>query len=375
MSGIIETPGGGSVTASSIASALPSATAAEVATMADEIVREAWVFEGDSWSAGTAQGNDRETWPFYLNAWRSRLISTVNVALAGSTAQTMVSTFAATVAPHLTVTTGRPSTCFIFAGINDAATRTTTQLRDDLRSLWTAARNAGARVVAFTLPERTAGGGWSAADWATINAQIISDASYYDVLVRADIVFGCIAPESSDGLHVNTAAHAKLASRVLEAMEGRQVMPSLPPDSVAATVSGATLTANTRRNLGFSALYENNGNFSAATVGSDANTTVFTAPCAGTYEIAAGLLVGGLTLGDTVYLTAWITPISTGTEVENRVKWVTAAGANEGIEGTIRRRLSRGDKVSISIHSSRTGSSVLTNPNFSVFAVRLASIP
>jgi hypothetical protein len=75
-----------------------------------------------------------------------------------------------------------------------------------------------------------------------------------------------------------------------------------------------------------------------------------------------------------MYLQAWIKPYG-GAEAEHRIKWVTAAGANEGIEGTIRRRLSRGDTVNLAIISSRTGSSLLTNANFSVFSVKLESIP
>ena len=370
-------------TAATNAAALPAnlvtaataADATQVAAVQDELVEETWVVEGDSWSAGTAQGNDRETWPFYLGQLRSRSVSIINVAQNGTTAQTMAGTFAASVAPHLTATTGRPSTAFIFAGINDAGGRTTTQLRDDLRSMWTAARSGGARVVAFTLPDRTAVGGWSATDWASINAQIIADSSYYDVLVRTDIVFGRIAAETSDNLHVTTAAHAKFAGRILDAMHGRQVLPSLVPDSVCNAVAGTTFAAGTRKNLGFTVLYQNNSDMTSATVGGDAGTTVFTAPCPGTYEIVGGVLAGGLTAGDTIYLSAWITPAATGVEAEHRLKWLTASGANGGLDGTIRRRLLRGDQVNLAAVCSRAGATLLTNPNFSVFAVRLVSIP
>lgn len=119
---------------------------------------ENWVFEGDSWTAGTAQSNSQECWPYYLllSSYARTNVNGFNVATAGQTAATMVSTFAAQVAPHLTATSGRPSMAFIFAGINDSS-GTKTQLRDNLRSLWTSARNAGAKVVAFTLPARTAG--------------------------------------------------------------------------------------------------------------------------------------------------------------------------------------------------------------------------
>jgi lysophospholipase L1-like esterase len=352
----------------------PTGAAAKIKT---EIAQsETWVFEGDSWTAGTAQGNDRETYPYYLATLSHTGISIVNVAVAGTTAETMVSTFAATVAPSLTATTGRLSTCFIFAGINDAATRTTTQLRDDLRSLWTSARNAGARVVAFTLPHRTAASGWSQSNWKIINDQIIADSSYYDVIVRTDVIFSNTSSgEMTDGLHASTSAHRKLASRVLDAIQGRPLLPSLPSDYVCNSVASTTFSANTRKNLAFSELYDSNGDGTTATVGSDANTAVFTAACDGTYEIAGRVCLSGMILADTAYLNAWITPLATGTEVEHRLDFQNAAGANPTLHGVIRRRLLRGDKINLAIVSSRASSTVLTNSNNGEFSVRLVSIP
>lgn len=339
---------------------------------------ETWVFEGDSWTAGTAQGNDRETWPYYIARFAPATVSFVNVALAGTTAQTMVSTFAAQVEPNLTATTGKATTCFIFGGINDAGVpRTTTQVRDDLRSLWTSARNAGARVVAFALPHRTAAGGWSQADWLTINNQIIADSTYYDVLVRTDIVFpNTSSGEYTDGLHVTTAAHQKFASRIMDSLTGRQVMPSVISDMVCNAVTSATLAANTRKNLGFSAFsYEAGGDYSIVTVGSDANTMVFTCPVNGTYEIYAEVCLSGLSSGDTAFMNGWITPLATGVEVEHRMDYTVAAGANPTLKGFIRRRLLRGDKINISVQTSRASATLLTNTNNADFTVRLVSIP
>jgi hypothetical protein len=365
------------VTAANTLTALESMTPTQETASRTAIgVGQTWVIEGDSWSAGLAQGNDRETWPFYLATLAPADVSIVNVALAGVSAETMASTFAATVTPNLTATTGKLSTCFIFAGINDASTRTTTQLRDDLRTMWTAARVAGARVVAFTLPNRTAAAGWSEANWRIINAQIVADSSYYDVLVRTDIfASNGVSSDYTDGLHIDTTAHKKLATQVLRAMRGETVQPGLLPDSVANQPVATALAAGVRKNLGFLDLWDNNNDMGAFTVGSDANTSVFTAPVDGTYIITGGLLVGGFTAGDTMYLQAWIKPYG-GAEAEHRLKWVTAAGASEGIEGSIRRRLSRGDTVNLAIISSRTSASPLvTNANFSVFSVSLVSIP
>lgn len=354
------------------------ASAADAIAVRDAIgIGETWVIEGDSWSAGLAQGNDRETWPFYLATLAPPDIEIVNVSLAGTTAQTMVSTFAATVAPNLTDTTGKLSTCFIFGGINDAGVpRTTTQLRDDLRTLWTAARDAGARVIAFTLPHRTAAGGWSQADWKTINDQIVADSSYYDVLVRTDIfASNALSSDYTDQLHITTAAHKKLATQVLGALRGETMAPSLPADMVCNAVPSLTLSANTRRNLPFTVLYDANTDSAAATVGGDASTRVFTAPVDGTYEIRGCVCLSGMTAGDVCFLNAWITPISTGVEVENRLDYQNAGGANPTLSGVKRRRLSRGDKVNLSVQSARASSTILTNANNGEFSVRLVSIP
>jgi len=338
---------------------------------------ENWVFEGDSWTAGTAQGNSLETYPYYLARLAPQYgVNFYNVATVGQTAQTMVSTFAAQVEPYLTATTGLPSTAFIFAGINDAATRTTTQLRDDLRSLWTSARNAGARVVAFTLPHRTAAGGWSDANWKIINDQIVADSSYYDFLVRTDIVFNnALSSEFSDNLHVTTAAHKKFAGQILRVMNGGDVYPSLPSDITCNVISTSALAASTYRNLPFTEVYDANNDASTATVGSDSNVRVFTCPTDGTYEVSGSFLLGSLTSGDLGFLSAWVTPIATGTAVEHRVHLDQAGGANMGLMGVKRFRLLRGDKIHLSAHTSRANATILANSNFSTFQVRLVSIP
>ncbi|RYD76027.1 MAG: SGNH/GDSL hydrolase family protein, partial [Verrucomicrobiaceae bacterium] len=335
---------------------------------------ETWVVEGDSWTAGIAQGNDRETWPYYIAKMIGPRVDIVNVASNGVTAQAMAGTFSSQCAPYLTAATGKPSTCFVFAGINDGASRTTTQVRDDLRSLWTSARNAGARVVAFTLPYRSSGGGWSQTDWAAINAQIIADSSYYDALVRTDVFHSTTNSESSDGLHVSTSAHTKLASRVMDSLSGRQMTQSLPTDYVCNSIGAVTFVAGTRRNLPVTELYDNNSDGGAANVGGNINTAVFTAPLAGTYEIFGNFCLSGMSSGDTAYLNAWVTP-SGGSEVEHRLDYQVAAGANPTLKGMVRRRLGRGDTVSLAIVSSRESSSMLTNAHNAAFAVRLVSIP
>lgn len=350
-----------------------TATAARDALLAAP--SEKWVFEGDSWTAGTAQGNDRETWPYYIlrSATARNRVTGINVATAGQSAQTMVGTFSTQVIPHLSAT----ATAFIFAGINDAsAGRTTTQLRDDLRTMWTAARNAGATVVAFTLPHRTAVGGWSQSDWKTINDQIIADSSYYDHLVPTHIICSnALASFYTDNLHINTASHSVLAARILDVLDRRQGLPIANPDLVCNTISTSTLSANTRRNLPFSEVYDANNDGTTATVGSDSNVARFVVPVDGTYEISANLLLGSLASGDSAYLTLWHTPISTGTEVEHRLHFNVSAGANMGLAGTKRIRCTRGDFLNVSIQSSKASTSILSNANFSTFQVRLVSIP
>ncbi|RYD80391.1 MAG: SGNH/GDSL hydrolase family protein, partial [Verrucomicrobiaceae bacterium] len=337
--------------------------------------RETWVVEGDSWSAGTAEGNSQETWPHYIAKLIGPRVNIVNAATNGTTAQSMVGTFSAQCAPYLTATSGKPSTSFIFAGINDAGTRTVVQLRSDLRALWDAARTAGSRVVAFTLPFRSASGGWSDSDWLAVNANIIADASYYDVLVRTDIFHSVSNSETSDGLHITTAAHQKLASRVMDALAGRQMMPSLSPDLVCSSVGLVNFAGSTggRRNIPFSEKYDANSDATNVAYGGD-TATVFTAPATGTYEISASMLLGGMTSGNTAYLSAFIV-LSGAAELEHRMDYQISPGANMTLKGTIRRRLNRGDTVAIAVTASNTATTILQNAEFGTYQVRLVSIP
>lgn len=337
---------------------------------------ETWVVEGDSWTAGTAQGNDRETWPYYIANMIGPRVNIVNAATAGETANTMTGQFATQCAPYLTATSGKPSTCFIFAGINDGASRTTAQVRTSLQALWTAARAAGARVVAFTLPYRSAVGGWSQADWATVNTNIIADASYYDVLVRTDIFHNNASSETADNLHISTAAHAKLASRVMDALAGRSMTPSLPSDLVCSASGSPTFVGapGGRRNISFTEKYDANNDGASVTYSGD-TATVFTAPVTGTYEISAGMILGGMIATNTAYLSAWLA-LSGAAEVEHRLDYQISPGANLTLKGPpIRRRLTRGDTVAISVIASNTATTILTNGEFASFQVRLVSIP
>jgi hypothetical protein len=292
----------------------------------------------------------------------------------------MASTFATQVTPYLTATTGKPSTAFIFAGINDISTNDATAvaaLRTSLRSLWTDARNAGAKVCAFTLPHRTAGGGWTQANWKSINDNIIADASYYDYLIRTDIIFpNALSPELvGDGLHATTAAHAKFASMILGILDGNTAYPSIPSDAVFSETPNTALSSGARKNLGFSHIYDAGYDRSLATIGGNANTIVFTCPVDGTYEIKFSGCLTGLAAGDTAYINAWITPLATGTEVEHRLDYQTAGGSVITLQGEKRRRLLRGDKINLAVVSSKTNSAFLPNGNNSEFSVRLVSIP
>jgi hypothetical protein len=342
---------------------------------------ETHVFEGDSWTATTAEGNSLETWPYYLmrsHSNRNRIIG-VNVSTAGQTAATMVSTFSSQVAPHLTTATGRPSRVYIFAGINDGATRTTTQLRDDLRSLWTSSRDGGATVVAFTLPHRLAVGGWSQSDWATINAQIIADASYYDHLIRMDVLCpNALSPDYNvDQLHVTTAAHEKIAAGIIRILDRGIAWPITTPDLSCNVCSTSALSAGTTRRLPFTEVYDASSDAATDTVSGDTNVRVFTVPVDGTYEVASSVIFGSIVAGDLAYLSVYIIPLATGSAVEHRLggSFNHAGGVNMGSGGQKRFRLLRGDKIFTGAIGTKAGMTILANSNFSTFEVRLVSIP
>jgi len=341
---------------------------------------ENWVFEGDSWTAGTAQGNNQETYPYYINALVGNRVNVVDVATSGQTAATMVGTFAAQVAPHLTATAGKPSIAFIFAGINDVGTNDATAvstLRDNLRLLWVAARTAGAKVCAFTLPHRTTGGGWTQANWKTINDNIIADSSYHDYLVRTDIIFNnATSSDYTDGLHVNTTAHSRFAGQVLGVLLGKSAYPSLPSDLVCTSVSATTFAANITKAITFNVeAFDKNSDGTAVTIGSDTNVKIFTAPVNGTYEIDVYLTFGTIVSGDLVVAFAYVVPIATGVAVEHRIATDYAAGVNKCVAGKIRVELARGDYVYVAAATTKANATLLINGRFSLFAARLVSIP
>lgn len=343
----------------------------------DAGAKENWVFEGDSWTAGTAQGNSQECWPFYLIKFAEvrNNVTAYNVATAGQSAATMVSTFSAQVAPYLTQTTGKPSVAFIFAGINDSG-GTTTQLRDNLRSMWTSARNAGATVVAFTLPHRSAAG-WSEANRTAINTQILADSSYYDFLIRTDIACSnASAADYGDTVHITTSAHAKLAARIYDVLNGKTMTPLSPTSVVNNAVTAHTFTANTKRGLTFtSELFDDNADCTGSTIGSDSNVTTVTIPVDGTYIVSGNVLMGGLASGDNAFLSAYLVPIATGLTTECRLQYNISAGANMGLGGECILRLKRGDTLHLGVTSSKTNSNLINNQFFSTFNVRLVSIP
>lgn len=334
---------------------------------------ENWVFEGDSWTAGTAQGNDRECYPYYISKLLSNQINIINVATAGQTAATMVGTFSAQVTPNLTATTGRPSTAFIFAGINDVGTNDAaaiTSLQTNLRSMWASARSAGAKVVAFTLPHRTAGG-WTQANWATINANIIADSSYYDVLIRMDIIqSNAASSEYADGLHITTTAHQKLAGIILEVLRGASARPSIIPNQIADAIYSPTISSNTNAYLRYQNGTSDNADTALETISGQTTISVFNAPISGLYEISANVLMGGIASGDTVFLLAAVVPIATGTPAEYRLHYNVASGTAMGLCGRQLVRLSRGDKVYFGVNTSKSGASILTNGKFSSMNIR-----
>jgi lysophospholipase L1-like esterase len=332
------------------------------------------VFEGDSWMAGTAQGNDRETFPYYflrLAAVNGKMTG-YNAAVAGQTAATMVTQFSSQVAPYLTATSGKRSVFCLLAGINDGATRTTTQVRDDLRTMWAAARTAGATVVAFTLPHRTAGGGWSQTDWKTVNTQIVADSSYWDFCVRLDVICSnaLATTYSGDGLHATTATHAKIAAQLWDIINGDAARPVVTPYLICNACSTTALSANTRRNLPFTELLDANADGGAVTVGSDSGVAQFVVPVDGKYVVDAAVCLGALTLADSVFMDAWVTPVATGTEVSWRLDFQQAAGANLTVGKPKEIPLLRGDKINISVQSSRANTTILNNGNNAKFSVR-----
>jgi lysophospholipase L1-like esterase len=340
---------------------------------------ENWVFEGDSWTQD--YGPDaQKTWPFYIAKIARKGISFNNVATAGQSALQMVSTFSSQVTPLLTTASGRKSLLFLFAGINDVYSNDAAavlNVRDNLRSMWTTARANGALVCAFTLPRRgNDGGAWSQANWRAVNAQIIADSSYYDFIVRTDIVFSSAATaEYTDGIHITTAAHQKLASQIYRAINGFPATPSIWPRACFVSANVTTLTASVVNYMGFNAgvgSFDDNGDISNVNVGGF-NVKTFTAPLSGTYAVDVNFLAAN-TNGAAIILSAYVTPLATGVPEEYRLQYVISTSSFHSLSGTTGQlKLKEGDTLKIGINPSIAGVACLNNDRLSLFSVSLIS--
>lgn len=355
--------GGGSVTASSIAAAIEDDPALVREALG---VVETWVVEGDSLTAAD-QGGGYLTWAEHLEAITRNAIS--NVATVGQRTDQMVSSFAASVAPLLTATSGKPSIFFLLAGTNDSPTLSATQTRDNLRSMWASAKAAGAKVCAFTMPHR-ASGGWSEADQRVINTQIVADyeAGLVDFIVRTDIIFSNSASSDfSDGLHMTTLGQKKLAAQVLNVLNGGECSPGLPLASAYLTMVTGSVNATTAK-LRFSQGFgvDRNFNIRLGTVGGTPNVTYFQAPVTGVYDLKCRLMCSGMTAGNSLQLSWWVLPVG-GSAVEFRGQVVTAAGSTDSVAADFVHALGAGDIAYVELSTSGT-TNLVANAQFALFS-------
>jgi lysophospholipase L1-like esterase len=179
-------------------------------------------FEGDSMSYTVLNGK----WPLYLGANHAFFArGTSNYyGLGGDTAQLMVGEYASQ-AGSVTINQGQEAYFFLLAGTNDIGINATAAatIYGYLSTIWAAARASGYKVAAFTIPPRGDFNATQNASRVELNRLILSDATLYDYLVRADEVLTDPTNAEyfqSDQLHLTTAGNVLLAKAVAAAVLG-----------------------------------------------------------------------------------------------------------------------------------------------------------
>jgi lysophospholipase L1-like esterase len=164
----------------------------------------------------------------YLNSMLGVTWGVVNRGVTGQTTAQMLARFSEEV-----IVPGDGVYVIVLGGANDARyNRTSYQIETDLQSMYTAAHNAGLKVVAVTiLPFKNYRGGWP---WTEekqvviddVNAWILNAAIHVDYKVNAYPAMedpanpDCLLPayDCSDGVHPSYAGYNALANVIYNAV-------------------------------------------------------------------------------------------------------------------------------------------------------------
>jgi hypothetical protein len=199
------------------------------------------VVVGDSLSSSVAGCSlTNLAWDYQLlsNSPLWGLTTFTNFAIAGDHASNMVYEYtngAHTVIPGQ-VANGQSVYFMAYAGINDIkdgyGTNTAFQ---SVSNLWRAARQDGAKVIAFTIPFQ-----WGSAnvDYTNFNIMIRNATNLWDCLVEPLHVLS--SADSCDNLHYTLPANVKLAQEVYQSVfQGGNILPRFTPSLLASNVSAA----------------------------------------------------------------------------------------------------------------------------------------
>lgn len=181
-----------------------------------------FLVEGDSESAGVAS---EYTWcsaPLWTNSILNRQIQVRNLSLSGAPLAAMTTDYATSAAPCRVEFDYAPRQYyFLFGGNNDVSVSPYT-VHEQLKTLWTAARADGYKVVAFTIL-KTFGTDAYAENRKTLNFLIRNSPSFYDLLIDTDQVpeiqnyldtalLGSTAPTfQDDKIHLTSLGHYYLS--------------------------------------------------------------------------------------------------------------------------------------------------------------------
>lgn len=184
------------------------------------------VFEGDSLTSAQAG----PSWPSKLSSMDPFFLDMEfynygfggDVILPSAYHPGMLADYYAEGEQHKKILDSEDAYYFIYAGTNDIAqSKSAVEMYQEIKKVWSAAREDGFKVVAFTVhPLSLSHPGidqTKEAERIAFNDLVSSDPSLYDYLVRPDVLFddpNDLTYYNSDGIHFNNGGREKLAEEV-----------------------------------------------------------------------------------------------------------------------------------------------------------------
>lgn len=179
------------------------------------------VISGDSWSNDVSQFGVAGDFPtYFLYNQKNHDWQHVVTAVAGRTVATMLANYTAEITPYARNYEHQERMLMLYGGINDLfASRTATDIYNDLKSMWSNAKAQGFITIAYTVCSATTLTAPQEAERVSLNTMILSDRTLYDYVIQAAVLFQ--DPSNTlffdvDGTHLNTNGAEYLGKRTYE---------------------------------------------------------------------------------------------------------------------------------------------------------------